>query len=72
MQSLGYSRERPLKRVRWTQDADLQKLDDFEKLEAKSKVQHKQFTVQWSHTVNHILFARKRMNKEKMVMKLGI
>ncbi|KAF3536953.1 hypothetical protein F2Q69_00021032 [Brassica cretica] len=36
MQSLRYSRERPLKRARWTQDADLQKLDDFEKLEAKS------------------------------------
>uniref|UniRef100_A0A1J3CIY7 DNA-directed RNA polymerase III subunit RPC7 n=1 Tax=Noccaea caerulescens TaxID=107243 RepID=A0A1J3CIY7_NOCCA len=30
-------RERPVKRARWTQDADLQKLDLFEKLEAKYK-----------------------------------
>uniref|UniRef100_A0A1J3FFP5 DNA-directed RNA polymerase III subunit RPC7 n=1 Tax=Noccaea caerulescens TaxID=107243 RepID=A0A1J3FFP5_NOCCA len=35
-------RERPVKRARWTQDADLQKLDLFEKLEAKYKAAGKE------------------------------
>ncbi|CAN8248134.1 unnamed protein product [Cochlearia groenlandica] len=35
-------RERPVKRAKWTQDADLQKLDVFEKLEAKYKAEGKE------------------------------
>lgn len=40
---LGDSRrERPVKRARWTQDADLQKLEALEKLEAKLKADGKE------------------------------
>ncbi|CAF1915978.1 unnamed protein product [Brassica oleracea var. botrytis] len=35
-------RERPVKRARWTQDADLQKLEALEKLEAKLKAEGKE------------------------------
>ncbi|KAF8114843.1 hypothetical protein N665_0033s0033 [Sinapis alba] len=35
-------RERPVKRARWTQDADLQKLEVLEKLEAKLKAEGKE------------------------------
>ncbi|CAA7013064.1 unnamed protein product [Microthlaspi erraticum] len=35
-------RERPVKRAKWTRDADLQKLDLFEKLEAKYKAAGKE------------------------------
>ncbi|ESQ37809.1 hypothetical protein EUTSA_v10028974mg [Eutrema salsugineum] len=35
-------RERPVKRAKWTQDADLQKLDVFERLEAKYKTEGKE------------------------------
>ncbi|XP_056866837.1 pheromone-processing carboxypeptidase KEX1-like [Raphanus sativus] len=35
------SRERPVKRAKWTQDADLQKLEVLEKLEAKLKAEGK-------------------------------